>query len=103
MTFRSRPLKAGGRPAKRLTNVPDYEKPLVPTGEARLWRTLNSGDRVEVILHRGNYTRAGVVDERTADGSTVWIILDHGMGRICVTQGDQAALVLSLQAAGAGQ
>lgn len=33
-------------------SVPDYEKPLVKTGEARLWRALNGGDRVEVI-HNG--------------------------------------------------
>ena len=95
MTFCSRPLKAGGLSAKRRTDVPDYEKPLVRTGEARLWRTLNSGDRVEVILHRGNYSRTGVVDERTVDGGTVWIILDHGLGRICVTQGDRSALILA--------
>lgn len=95
MTFRSRPLKAGGRPAKRRADVPDYEKPLVPTGEARLWKTLKSGDRVEVILHRGSYSRTGVVDERTMDGSTVWVILDHGLGRMCVTQGDQSALMLA--------
>jgi hypothetical protein len=85
----------GRRPAKRRINVPDYEKPLVPTGEARLWRTLNSGDRVEVILHHGNYTRTGFIDERTVDGSTVWIILDHGMGGICIIQGDQSALVFA--------
>jgi hypothetical protein len=97
MTFRSRPQKAAGRPVKlkRRTELPDYEKPLAKTGEARLWKTLHSGDRVEIILHHGNYTRTGIVDERTADGSTVWIILDHGMGRICVTQGDQSALVLA--------
>lgn len=95
MTFRSRPLKAGSPAAKRRTGLPDYEKPLLPTGEARLWRTLNSGDRVEVILHCGSYSRTGIVDERTPDGSTVWVILDHGMGRICITQGDRTALVLA--------
>lgn len=95
MTFRPRALNAGGLSAKRRRDLPDYEKPLVPTGEARLWRTLNSGDRVEVILHRGNYTRTGIVDERTMDGGTVWVILDHGMGRICITQGDQSALILA--------
>lgn len=95
MTIRSRSLKAGGQSAKRRKEVPDYEKPLIPTGEARLWRTLNSGDRVEVVLHRGNYSRTGIIDERTADGRTVWVILDHGLGRMCVTQGDQSALILA--------
>lgn len=50
-------------------------------------------DRVEVI-HHGNYSRAGTIDERNHDGTTVWIILDHGVGRIAVTEGDPAALVL---------
>jgi hypothetical protein len=80
---------------KRRAEVPEYEKPLVRTGEARLWKTLNSGDRVELITHQGNYSRTGTIDERTADGSTVWIILDNGLGRICITQGDQSALVLA--------
>ncbi|MGO4653107.1 hypothetical protein AB4068_15595 [Arthrobacter sp. 2RAF22] len=92
-------LKAGNRartarPAVRAHKpVPDYEKPLVKTGEARLWRTLNRGDRVEVI-HNGNYSRTGIIDDRIPDGSTIWIILDQGLGRIAVTQGDPAALVL---------
>lgn len=102
MTFRSGPHKAvsraaergGPRPAPRSgrKELPDYEKPLPKTGEARLWRTLTNGDRVEMILH-GNYSRTGTIDERTPDGTTVWIILDHGMGRIAVIQGDPAALV----------
>lgn len=73
-------------------DLPAYEKPLPKTGEARLWRTLNSGDRVAIILS-GNHSRTGTIDERTTDGNTVWIILDHGVGRVAVTQGDQIALV----------
>lgn len=73
-------------------DVPDYEKPLVKTGEARLWRTLNRGDRVEVT-HGGHYSMTGTIDQRTPDGGTVWILLDRGAGRIAVTEGDQAALV----------
>ncbi|MDP9904625.1 hypothetical protein [Arthrobacter bambusae] len=46
------------------------------------------------MIHNGNYSRVGTVDERTSDGATVWIILDHGLGRIAVTEGDRAALVL---------
>lgn len=80
-----------GRKGKGLE---EYEKPPLQTGEARLWRTLNSGDRVELI--HGNHSRSGTVDVRTQDGSTVWIFLDHGMGRISVTQGDEIALVPSV-------
>lgn len=90
MALRSRsghPRDTGRKP------VPVYEKPLVKTGEARLWRTLSSGDRVKMILD-GGYSRSGTVDERMRDGSTVWIILDHGMGRVSVSEGDQAALLL---------
>ncbi len=72
----------------------EYDKPPLQTGEARLWRTLNSGDRVELI--HGNHSKSGTVDVRTRDGSTVWIFLDHGMGRISVTQGDEIALVPSV-------
>lgn len=46
------------------------------------------------MIHNGNYSRTGTVDERAHDGSTVWVILDQGLGRIAVTQGDPAALVL---------
>lgn len=80
-----------GRKGKGLA---DYEKPPLQTGEARLWRTLNSGDRVELI--HGNHSRSGTIDVRTQDGRTVWIFLDHGMGRISVTQGDEIALVPSV-------
>ena len=72
--------------------IPDYEKPLVKTGEARRWRKLNSGDRVEVV-HSEKYSKSGTIDARTCDGNTVWIILDQGMGRIAVTEGDPVALV----------
>lgn len=101
MTLRSRsgrddkPTAERGRPVSgphSRKKLPDYEKPLPKSGEARLWRTLNDGDRVEMILH-GNYSRTGTIDERTPDGTTVWVILDHGMGRVAVTQGDPAALV----------
>lgn len=78
---------------KRLRKpVPIYEKPLVKTGEARLWRTLSGGDRVKIIFG-GGYSRSGTVDVRMSDGSTVWIILDDGMGRVAVSEGDQAALL----------
>ena len=86
-----RSTRQAGRKGKRFA---EYEKPPVQTGEARLWRTLNSGDRVELI--HGNYSANGTVDVRTPDGSTVWIFLDHGMGRISVTQGDEVALVPSV-------
>lgn len=104
MMFQSRPLEARPRNwrdvdtrASRVMGrnrkaVPDYEKPLVKTGEACLWRKLNNGDRVEVIPEGKSSTR-GIVDARTCDGSTVWIILDHGMGRIAVTEGDLVALI----------
>lgn len=102
MSFRSGSPNADKRTAERgrpgptrrsvRKALPDYEKPLPKSGEARLWRMLNGGDRVEMILH-GNYSRTGTIDERTSDGTTVWVILDHGMGRVAVTQGDPAALV----------
>lgn len=104
MTFQSRPLEAcprnrasaDPRPSRvkgrSRKPVPDYEKPLVKTGEALLWRKLNSGDRVEVV-HKEKYSKRGTVDARTCDGNTVWIILDQGMGRIAVTEGDPVALV----------
>jgi hypothetical protein len=53
--------------------IPDYEKPLVKTGEARLWRKLNSGDRVEVV-HKETYSKRGTIDARTcaaASGSVM--------------------------------
>lgn len=71
--------------------IPDYEKPLVKTGEARRWRKLNSRDRVEVV-NGEKYSKSGTIDARTCDGNTVWIILDQGMGRIAVTEGDPVAL-----------
>lgn len=77
---------------RNLKPIPDHEKPLVKTGAARLWRKLNSGDRVEVV-HEETYSKRGTVDARTCNGSTVWIILDQGMGRIAVTEGDPVALV----------
>jgi hypothetical protein len=77
---------------RTLKPIPDYEKPLVKTGEARLWRKLNNGDRVEVVHHE-KYSKRGTIDARTCDGNTVWIILDQGMGRIAVTEGDPVALV----------
>lgn len=104
MTLQSQPLEArprdwasaDPRPSRGKDRnrkpVPDYEKPLVKTGEARLWRKLNSGDRVEVV-HKEKYSKRGTVDARTYDGNTVWIILDQGMGRIAVTEGDPVALV----------
>ena len=72
--------------------VPVYDRPLVKTGEARLWRTLSSGDRVNLVVD-GGYSRSGTVQERMLDGSTVWVILDHGMGRMAVSEGDAAALL----------
>jgi hypothetical protein len=110
MMYQSRPLEARPRnwrdvdtrasPVKgrNRNTVPAYEKPLVKTGEASLWRNLNSGDRVEVIPE-GKANTGGTVDARTCDGSTVWIILDHGMGRIAVTEGDHIALVPQLATA----
>lgn len=86
---RRKPGPTAGRPRK---DLPDYEKPLPKTGQARLWRTLNSGDRVAIILSE-THSRTGTIDERTTDGTTVWINLDHGMDRIAVTQGDPIALV----------
>ena len=80
------------RRARPRKPVPVYEKPLVKTGEARLWRTLASGDRVNLVFD-GGYNRSGTVDVRMRDGSTVWIILDQGMGRIAISEGDQAALL----------
>lgn len=105
MTLQSRPLEAA-RPRNWVSAdprsstvkgrnhkaVPEYEKPRVETGVARLWRKLNSGDRVEVV-HKEKYSKRGTVDTRTCDGSTVWIILDQGLGRIAVTEGDPVALV----------
>lgn len=104
MTFQSRRLDARPRnwasadprssrvERRNHKPVPEYEKPLVKTGEARLWQRLNSGDRVEVV-HKEKYSKTGTVDTRTCDGNTVWIILDQGMGRIAVTEGDPVALV----------
>jgi hypothetical protein len=104
MTFQSRPLEARPRnwanadprssrvKGRNHKPVPEYEKPLVKTEEARLWLRLNSGDRVEVV-HKEKYSKRGTVDTRTCDGNTVWIILDQGMGRIAVTDGDPVALV----------
>lgn len=104
MRFQSRPLEA--RPlnsesansqslrvkGRKQKPVPEYEKPLAKTGEARLWRTLNSGDRVELV-RKEKASNSGTVDTRTCDGNTVWIFLDQGMGRIAVTEGDPVAIV----------
>ena len=102
MTFPSRTREAGDLPApespqpvcsavRKRQGIPEYEKPLIKTGERRLWRTLNSGDRVEVIQE--SHCRSGTIDVLMRDRSTVWILLDHGMGRISVSEGDGIALV----------
>ena len=102
MTYRSltvrdgaaSPVQTGAGPQGRLSrHVREYEKPLVKTGVAALWKTLKSGDKVQVILD-GSHIRTGTIDERTRDGGTVWVFLDHGMGRIAISDGDGAALVL---------
>jgi hypothetical protein len=69
-----------------------YEQPLESTGQARLWATLEVGSRVELI-HHGGHSQTGVLDEVTTDRTTLWIQLDHGMGRIFITEGDPVALV----------
>lgn len=67
--------------------VPDYEKPLQKSGKSRLWRNLKSGERVTVIQN-GNTPLTGTVDVRTQDGSTVWVWLDQGLGRVAISEGD---------------
>lgn len=81
------------QPQPKPIRIPDYEKPLPKTGKAHLWPVLKSGDRVEIYFHE-NYSRTGVIDVLTLDGTTVWVILDSGMGRIALTKGDVAELVL---------
>ncbi|MBT2549172.1 hypothetical protein [Arthrobacter sp. ISL-65] len=93
MIVNSRFLKGQKKPAKQpAAQRRPYDEPLTPTGQARLWRMFNPGDRIKVI-HNGSYSRTGTVHERTHDGTTLWILLDSGMGRIFVTEGDPVALV----------
>jgi hypothetical protein len=94
MIVNSRFLKGQKKPAKHQPTARKrpYDEPLTPTGQARLWRSFEPGDRVEVI-HNGSYSRSGTVHERMQDGTTLWILLDSGMGRIFVTEGDPVALV----------
>lgn len=80
------PLRSEGRDI-----VPDYEKPLQNRGKRRLWRNLKSGERVTVIQD-GNTHLTGTVDVRTQDGSTVWVWLDQGLGRVAVSEGDHTEL-----------
>lgn len=88
------PMQTGSRSQSALSRgVREYEKPLIKTGVAALWKTFKSGDKVQVILD-GNHIRTGTIDVLTRDGGTVWIFLDHGMGRIAISDGDGAALVL---------
>ncbi|QCO96775.1 hypothetical protein FCN77_02375 [Arthrobacter sp. 24S4-2] len=87
--LKGRKAPAKNRPAARRRL---YDEPVTPTGQARLWRVFQPGDRIEVI-HNGTYSRTGIVHERTPDGKTLWILLDSGMGRIFVTEGDPVALV----------
>ena len=72
--------------------LPAYERPLSKTGEARLWRTLSGGDRVKLVVE-GDHSSSGTVDVHMDDRSTVWVFLDHGMGRIAISEGDEVALV----------
>jgi hypothetical protein len=53
---------------------------------------LDTGTRVEII-HHGRYIQTGVLQDAAPDGKALWVILDHGMGRIFVTEGDRVALV----------
>lgn len=102
MTFRFLTVRGGAVPSAQTGSRSDrtragrfreYERPLARTGVSALWKVLKSGDKVQVILD-GNHIRTGTVDISTRDGGTVWIFLDHGMGRIAVSDGDGVALVL---------
>ncbi|MEV7607832.1 hypothetical protein AB0N65_20565 [Paenarthrobacter sp. NPDC089322] len=46
-----------------------------------LWSSLERGDEVVLAL-QGFHYHAGVVDDRTADGRTIWVVDDIGDRRL---------------------
>jgi hypothetical protein len=80
MSYHQRPASNESRPLSDIHGRKELA-PALRTRRVNAWARLSGYDRIEVF-REGRLISAGLVDDLTDSGGTIWIHKDNGPGRI---------------------